>query len=125
MGAAPKRCYALQTRLVIRKDVRLILSLDSTSSSFVGIVENVTTETKDSVHVEVHLSNGVELGPTTPIDLVPGTRKASSSPQPDNPSIGGKRTRNLVKVDTKESMSMKMSMVKNRNMENINTGHYE
>ena len=24
------------------------------------------------VRVEVHLSNGVELGPTTPIDLAPG-----------------------------------------------------
>jgi hypothetical protein len=28
------------------------------------------------VRVEVHLSNGTELGPTTPVDLAPGERTA-------------------------------------------------
>ena len=39
---------------------------------FEGTVENMTTETLPWVRVEVHLSNGVELGPTTPVDLLPG-----------------------------------------------------
>ena len=53
----------------VRKGVRLILSYDSPSSSFVGVMENITDETIKSVRVEVHLSNGVELGPTESIDL--------------------------------------------------------
>ena len=58
----------------IRKGVRLILSYDKASSSFIGTVENVTNRTIKSVRVEVHLSNGMELGPTSPIDLAPGKK---------------------------------------------------
>jgi len=53
----------------VRKGVRLILSYDAPSSSFIGTMENVTNETIRSARVEVHLSNGVELGPTESIDL--------------------------------------------------------
>lgn len=35
-------------------------------------MENTTASTIDQVRVEVHLSNGTELGPTTPVDLAPG-----------------------------------------------------
>ncbi|MCD4729868.1 MAG: hypothetical protein K8R74_04655 [Bacteroidales bacterium] len=56
----------------IRSGVRLILSYDSSSSSFIGTIENTTTSTAAQVRVEVHLSNGTELGPTTPIDMAPG-----------------------------------------------------
>ena len=56
----------------VRNGVRLILAYDEKSSSFNGTVENVTGETIKSVRVEVHLSNGVELGPTKPIDLASG-----------------------------------------------------
>ena len=56
----------------VRKGVRLILAYDKTSSSFVGTVENVSSEEVHAVRVEVHLSNAVELGPTSPEDLVPG-----------------------------------------------------
>ena len=35
-------------------------------------VENTTTGTLSQVRVEVHLSNGVELGLTNPMDLCPG-----------------------------------------------------
>jgi hypothetical protein len=52
----------------VRKGVRLIISFDSDSSSFIGTVENITDKTLSGVRVEVHLSNGVELGPTMPID---------------------------------------------------------
>lgn len=55
----------------VRKGVRLILSYDETSSSFVGTVENTTSETIKDVRIEVHLSNGVELGPTEKKNLAP------------------------------------------------------
>ena len=58
----------------VRKGVRLILSFDNKSSSFFGTVENVTEKTISRVRVEVHLSNGNELGPTEPIDLAPGKK---------------------------------------------------
>jgi len=58
----------------VRRGVRLILSYDKTSSSFVGTVENVSSEKVRAVRVEVHLSNAVELGPTSPRDLAPGQR---------------------------------------------------
>ena len=58
----------------VRKGVRLILSFDSESSSFVGTVENISEKTVPKVRVEVHLSNGTELGPTEPVDLAPGKK---------------------------------------------------
>ena len=58
----------------VRKGVRLILSFDNESSSFIGTVENVIEKTVSRVRVEVHLSNGTELGPTKPIDLAPGKK---------------------------------------------------
>ena len=36
------------------------------------MVENTTETTLTRVRVEVHLSNGIELGPTTPVNLAPG-----------------------------------------------------
>jgi hypothetical protein len=58
----------------VRKGVRLILSFDNESFSFVGTVENVIEKTISRVRVEVHLSNGKELGPTEPINLAPGKK---------------------------------------------------
>ncbi len=56
----------------VRNGARLILRYDSASNSFVGTVENTTDNILQRVRVEVHLSNGTELGPTTPVDLAPG-----------------------------------------------------
>ena len=56
----------------VRNGVRLVLAYDSESSSFIGAADNVTDQTISSVRVEVHLSNGAELGPTSPVDLAPG-----------------------------------------------------
>ena len=56
----------------VRAGARLILAYDSTSNAFTGTVENTTGDTLVRVRVEVHLSNGIELGPTTPVDLAPG-----------------------------------------------------
>ena len=58
----------------VRGSVRLILAYDSESSSFIGTVENVTNKTVSGVRVEVHLSSGTELVPTTPLELTPGKK---------------------------------------------------
>jgi len=65
-----------ETYDAVRRGVRLILTYDSTSSAFVGTVENVIDETVSAVRVEVHLSNGTELGPTERNDLAPGEKIA-------------------------------------------------
>lgn len=57
-----------------RKGVRLILSYDKASSSFKGTVENVTKKMIKKVRVEIHLSNGLELGPTVPVNLKAGKK---------------------------------------------------
>ena len=55
-----------------RGGVRLLLTYDPDQDAFVGTVENTTDDLLDQVRIEVHLSNGVELGPTTPGDLPAG-----------------------------------------------------
>ena len=56
----------------VRAGAQLSLRYDPTTQSFTGTVTNVTDTTLGAVRVEVHLSNGTELGPTTPRDLAPG-----------------------------------------------------
>ena len=56
----------------VRNGARLIIGYDAEANAFVGTVRNVTERTLSMVRVEVHLSNGTELGPTTPGDLAPG-----------------------------------------------------
>ena len=56
----------------IRNGVRLVMFYDATTQTFIGVVVNTTTQTIPAVRVEVHLSNSVELGPSTPGDLAPG-----------------------------------------------------
>ena len=58
----------------VRNGARLILTYEAQSNSFKGTVENTTDEILKQVRVEVHLSNGKELGPTTPVDLEPGEK---------------------------------------------------
>jgi len=68
--------YALnETYDQVRKGARLILAYDPQSNSFIGTVENTTEIILKKVRVEVHLSNGKELGPTTPADLDPGEKR--------------------------------------------------
>lgn len=59
---------------VVRNGAHLILSFDAKSNSFKGTVENTTEKVVEKVRVEVHLSNGIELGPTTPVDLKSGEK---------------------------------------------------
>ena len=64
----------------VRSGARLILSYDVPGNSFKGTVENITNGVLDRVRIEVHLSNGAELGPTTPMDMAPGEEVAISLP---------------------------------------------
>ncbi len=61
---------------VIRGGVRLVMAYDAEDNAFSGTVENTTTQLLESVRVEVHLSNGIELGPTPPGDLGPGEKRS-------------------------------------------------
>ncbi|MXY43238.1 MAG: hypothetical protein F4Y50_04145 [Dehalococcoidia bacterium] len=56
---------------MVRGGARLVLKYDAPSNSFKGIVENTTNSTLNNVRIEVHLSNGTELGPTTPVNMAP------------------------------------------------------
>lgn len=56
----------------VRKEVKLILSYDKASESFKGTIKNNSEKVAERARVEVHLSNGVELGPTEPVNLKPG-----------------------------------------------------
>lgn len=69
----------------LRAGSRLILSYDAASNAFTGTVANVTEAPLSRVRVEVHLSNGVELGPTPAVDLAPGASAAVSLAAPDRP----------------------------------------
>ena len=57
------------------KGTHLVLKYDLDANAFTGTVENVSNEILDRVRVEVHLSNGTELGPTTQVDLKPGEHR--------------------------------------------------
>lgn len=59
----------------VRKGTHLVLAYNKEANSFTGTVENVSDKILDRVRVEVHLSNGTELGPSTQIDLQPGEKR--------------------------------------------------
>lgn len=61
---------------VVKKGVRLVLAFNVESEHFEGTAINTTEEPIENVRVEVHLSNGVELGPTERTTLKPGERVA-------------------------------------------------
>ncbi|MFC2156275.1 hypothetical protein ACFLT9_00420 [Acidobacteriota bacterium] len=68
--------YSLSERLVeVRRGIKLTLEYDKASSAFIGSIRNISEQTA-SVVVEVHLSNGIELGPTTPVELGSGKEAA-------------------------------------------------
>ena len=63
-----------QTYEMVKSGVKLTLKYDKVAASFLGIMENVSKKTAEMARVEVHLSNGVELGPTKPGNLKPGAK---------------------------------------------------
>ena len=60
---------------VTKKGTHLVLKYDQKAKAFLGTVENVSVEMLTRVRVEVHLSNGKELGPTVAADLEPGEKR--------------------------------------------------
>ena len=64
----------------VQAGARLVLNYDAGSNAFIGQVENTTSSPLTRVRVEVHLSNGTELGPTTPTDVAPGEVLAINLP---------------------------------------------
>ena len=72
----------------VRNGARLVLRYDAEANAFVGTVQNVTEGTLSRVRVEVHLSNGTELGPTTPGDLAPGETRNVRLPATAEPFTG-------------------------------------
>ena len=67
--------YTLSEVCSVEKNgAHLILAYDADANSFLGTVENTSEEILENVRVEVHLSNGIELGPTKPADLKPGEK---------------------------------------------------
>ena len=71
-----------------RSGARLILNYDAATNSFKGTVENTTNSVLTRVRIEVHLSNGTELGPTTPVDMAPGQVLAVDLPSTQSSFIG-------------------------------------
>ena len=65
-----------QTYDAVRAGTRLIMRYDAAENAFTGTVRNITERVLRQVRVEVHLSNGVELGPTERVDLAPGAEVA-------------------------------------------------
>ncbi|MEN8118218.1 MAG: hypothetical protein ABFS16_14630 [Bacteroidota bacterium] len=63
---------------VTKHDVRLVLKYDKTSNSFQGEMTNTTDKVVEKARVEVHLSNGIELGPTKAVTLSPGAIQSIS-----------------------------------------------
>jgi hypothetical protein len=59
----------------VRNGAHLILAYDADTNSFKGTVENTTQETLYHVRVEVHLSEGTELGPVDVGDLASGEKR--------------------------------------------------
>jgi hypothetical protein len=52
-----------------------VLAYNEESHVFTGTVENVSDQVLKRVRVEVHLSNGSELGPATQLDLQTGEKR--------------------------------------------------
>ena len=67
---------------------RLVMGYDAASNAFRGIVENTTNNVLTRVRIEVHLSNGTELGPTTPVDMAPGQVAQVTLPSTQAPFTG-------------------------------------
>ncbi len=87
-GSAANQLAPDETFDMVQYGARLIMNYDANSNSFKGTVENTTNGTLSRVRIEIHLSNGTELGPTTPIDMAPGQKIAVELPSTAAPFTG-------------------------------------
>lgn len=58
----------------VRNGSRTILKYDSVENQFYGTVENISGNSLSRVRVEIHLDNGIELGPTKAVNLGAGKK---------------------------------------------------
>lgn len=63
---------------VTKHGVRLVLKYNKERNVFEGYMQNKTNKAVERARVEVHLSNGKELGPTKPITLAAKAKKTIS-----------------------------------------------
>lgn len=75
LGESGKRYDPSETATETRSGVTLVISYDSSAERFDGTVTNNNDTTVTDVRVEIHLSNGTELGPTPRVDLAAGESK--------------------------------------------------
>lgn len=75
-GESGVRWNADQTATDTRRGVDLVISYDASGRRFNGTVTNTTGATVTDVRVEIHLSNGTELGPTPRVDLAAGAKQS-------------------------------------------------
>ena len=75
-GESGTRWNADQTATDTRRGVDLVISYNPSSRQFNGTVTNTTSATVTAVRVEIHLSNGTELGPTPRVDLAAGAKQS-------------------------------------------------
>ncbi len=61
-----------ETYDVTKNGARLILKYNAGEKAFKGTLENAGNQILTRARVEIHLDNGTELGPTTPVDLPVG-----------------------------------------------------
>ena len=73
-----------ETYDVSKNGGRLVLSYDEASKSFKGYIKNTSGKTLSRARVEIHLSNGVELGPTRPVNIGAYGYKAITIPTAGN-----------------------------------------
>ena len=78
-GESGTRYQISETAKEVRQGVELIIRFDDAKTAFVGTVKNTTSSDVEQVRVEVHLSNGTELGPTPRVELKAGETKGCSS----------------------------------------------
>ena len=64
------------TAMEVRSGIELVIRYDASRGVFAGTVRNTTNQTVGQVRVEVHLSNGIELGPTPNVELRAGESKS-------------------------------------------------
>ena len=86
-----------ETSDAVRGGARVFLYYDAGADAFVDTVEDTTSNVLSQVRVEVHLSNGTELGPTTRWTWLPARRYWSNCPpharvlhRMDRPCRGGR-----------------------------------
>lgn len=63
---------------VTKRGVELVLKYNKRTNAFQGYMKNITRKVIKRARVEIHLSNGIELGPTKPVNLGTNERRSLS-----------------------------------------------